>query len=323
VSRERVEQHWAGVLAGAELGPDEERELLAAIEADPGLREELLRDLDTDGLLRAAGLDAADGAPLARAFREHLANERDADAFIGKTRARFRRERRRPAVAAAAAAALILAACGLALVLARRPDPGTAPAGRVRDFAPPREWSAADGNPAAGTGGARWRLDEVWPDDPLQTANYRPLEWDGRKWYAARHALGHRPGAERREEGLRLSARTWWPQHPGSKLAALVFVAPADGAYRIDGAVTLRVWEGGSPQPVGLDVLRADRAAGSVERLLTIRLKDGETAGFGGLPTELQSGQELIWVPAFPALGHVAAHYDFQDLKLVRVEDSP
>ncbi len=121
-------------------------------------------------------------------------------------------------------------------------------------YSPPATWRGktigkTEGNPWADDKGPRWRLDQIYPDDFLKAENWKPMAWatiqkvDG--WY---NELGNQGGNPRIsiaggkfEIGLYSAADNFdW-----LKTAAVVFVAPKDGDYRVKFAATATRWEGG------------------------------------------------------------------------------
>ena len=174
---------------------------------------------------------------------------------------------------------------------------------------------SADGNPYLVDGLPRWRVDRVWPDDPLQVANYHPLLWsDNQQWLDPEHSHGGQPVATTGDAAVSLGARTAWPGQPGAKLPALVFVPPAAGVYRVSGKAEVRIWYG--EPPVTLRALRLDRTTGEAAELAswTAAAKDASLAI--ELPAvDLAMGQELAFVPGL-SHGLQAANIKLSELAI-------
>jgi ferric-dicitrate binding protein FerR (iron transport regulator) len=75
---------WARHLAGEEFSAEEQRALVAALEADPALRETLMGDLDLDGALRGLAAARRTGDAFVRTLADCVAPERDATRFVRK-----------------------------------------------------------------------------------------------------------------------------------------------------------------------------------------------------------------------------------------------
>lgn len=163
-----------------------------------------------------------------------------------------------------------------------------------------------------------WRFDQVWPDDPLQVANYTPLVWSGRHWRASDQGSGGQPSAELSDSSVGLGVRMWWPDQLGSKLASLAFIAPADGTYMVEGAARTEILEGGTARPIQLQVLALDRTSTSVSTVATIPLTGSRLLDLQEL-VPLQARQELVFLPRFPEKGRVACTVRLEGLRISRV----
>jgi WD40 repeat protein len=142
---ERIQELWSQYLAGEELSPADERELLAAMKNDGNLRAQLLNDERLDGMLHAAGRGKEDAESFTRSVADRLAAENTGRKFISGVRKRVQlesgqnaaaappRSTRRPLrrrseswspVSLAIAAIVALAALGIAFqVLTKKPQP--------------------------------------------------------------------------------------------------------------------------------------------------------------------------------------------------------
>lgn len=181
-------------------------------------------------------------------------------------------------------------------------------------YSPPRTWRA----PATGEGvanpltlpdGGTWRLDQIWPPEPLNPTAHAPLIWtEGNQWSAAAHSFGGQPTARLERATLVLAARSAWSgggDAGGQKLPSIVFVAPAKGAYRLVGQANAHVWQGKGP--VRLLVLR--RTTTNVTEIASLDLPDRQAMplDLGAVSLDLEQGQELVLVPTF-ANKHCAAN---------------
>jgi hypothetical protein len=156
---------------------------------------------------------------------------------------------------------------------------------------------STDGNPILTGGRPVWRLDQLWPDNPIMADAYIPLAWSGTEWKATEHEQGGQPAARVENGSLRASVRGPWTGNAGQKTCALLFVAPQAGIYVATGTAKSMPWEGGA-KTFKLGVFKKDtqRAA----PLQTIELpRDGSPVPFK-VRVELTAGHELVFLPLMP-----------------------
>lgn len=179
---------------------------------------------------------------------------------------------------------------------------------------------AADGNPYVVEGKHVWRLDRVWPDDPMKVQDYRPLVWSVRQsWHDPKNSHGGQPGAKAGKGKVSLGARTAWGgkgSGKGHKLPALVFVVPANGTYRAVGELNVRIWHGRAPS--WMRVLKLDRKGGKVEEIGLVKApaKKG-TVPLSVRMSGLKAGQEIVFVPKFGG-GMNAGNFEFRKFSIRR-----
>ena len=198
----------------------------------------------------------------------------------------------------------------------------------LRSYPLPTDWKgsktdSAQGNPYRVDSRPTWRLDQVWPDDPAKVDHYLPMVWNGLFWRASEQNSGGQPSAEVSENGLGLGVRMWWPDQLGSKLASLAFVAPADGVYAVEGSVRADLWEGGSPQPLSLQILKMDRKEKQITEIASIPLATPQLLELQDLVVPLKAQQELIFLPRFPERSRLACTAVFEGLQVHRVTLKP
>ncbi len=157
------------------------------------------------------------------------------------------------------------------------------------------------GNPVVVDGAPRWRLDQVWPGDPMKAGNYTPLAWNGKAWAAKEHSHGGQPAAGFRKDGPFLANRTAWGGNPGNKYAALSFIAPADGTYVAStDAVHLKMWEGGPPAYLRVIRFGTDEAGTEVAK---IELKKNRADNpLPAVTASLEKGDRLTFIGVFPRM---------------------
>jgi DNA-binding transcriptional ArsR family regulator len=176
---------------------------------------------------------------------------------------------------------------------------------KAANLGPPAGWAGtkpgtSDGNPSPASLNGQWRVNQVWPDDPLDAANYHPLTWNGTEWQANEHAFGGQPSVDTTKTAVRLSCRAVWSGNPGEKIAALSFIAPSAGRYRLRIAPALSEWEG-KGSTVELRVIMCP-ASGHGSLIMALPIKDGETGDLHTDAIPLQAGERLVLVPHFTRL---------------------
>ena len=144
-----------------------------------------------------------------------------------------------------------------------------------------------------------WRLDQLWPDDPSIAANYHPLVWMGSRWGAKEHAQGGHPSASVSDGSFTAGSLGPWngPDVRHQKTAALVFIAPSAGVYRVAGVASTKPWEG-TAKVFRLGILKKDTQRAASLRTLELP-RDGTRVPFE-LAIELTAGHELLFVPLMP-----------------------
>ncbi len=175
--------------------------------------------------------------------------------------------------------------------VAARPAANVMPAS-AQAYSLPNFWDGQQNGSAAGNPATVWRLDQVWPEDILQRADYKPLVWGGQNWVATDQKFGSATGKV--ENGvLTLGLRSAWGVSgdvAGSKLAALVFVAPAKSHYTLSGTARASIWQG--DDKVLLHVLQDDGQKLTPLKVLSLP-KDTDVT-LDGVEADLDAGQTLI-----------------------------
>ncbi len=185
---------------------------------------------------------------------------------------------------------------------------------------PPEGWSGdkpgtSAGNPALVDGVAQWRVDQIWPDDPLVAAHHRPLVWNGSEWIAEQDSFGGQPAVDTAKTAVRLSCRAVWSGAPGEKLAALSFIAPRAGRYRLRVKPAVALWEGRGAS-VEIRLIRLPES-GDGDQVAALTVKDGEVGELDSGPLDLAAGARLTLVPRFPGW-HIAGTIELRDLGVER-----
>lgn len=174
-----------------------------------------------------------------------------------------------------------------------------------------------DGNPAVVDGKPMWRLDQIWPDDPMNPKNYLPMRWNGKNWYAKENTFGGQPGVDVGEQRVSLAVRAGWAGAGESRLAALVFIAPSAGKYTVAANVKTDLWSGDKSEPHDLRILKVDKKAGTVSKVRKVELVSATPRDLADISVDLAEGDELAFVPTFPHM-HMAATVMLTNVKIAK-----
>jgi hypothetical protein len=194
-----------------------------------------------------------------------------------------------------------------------------APATATAGYKLPAAWDGtekgqATGNPIAAGGQPIWRLDRLFPEDAIMTANYAPMVWQGTRWAAPDHTHAGHPSASVESGRITLAAMGPWSGELNfPKIPVLSFLAPQNGTYQITGTARARPWEGGAKTYM-LSLRKKDtqRAAEFASIALP---RDGTPVPFTA-EVDLSSGHELLFVPLMHGLHHNAVNFTLDALTI-------
>lgn len=169
----------------------------------------------------------------------------------------------------------------------------------------PQTWEgetkdAADNNPVMADGKPLWRLDQLTPKaDRILPASYKPLVWKGTQWGVTSGGQGGHPSAIASSGSLKMGILGPWsgPGTDHQKVAALVFMPPKDGVYRVTANISAKKWEGGA-KTYQFVVLKKD-----TQRLAEVKqielASDGTPVALEA-EVDLTTGHELVLMPLMP-----------------------
>jgi len=181
---------------------------------------------------------------------------------------------------------------------------------------------SANGNPIAAGGQPIWRLDRLYPEDAIMTANYSPLVWGGTVWIAPDHSQGGHPSAKVENGTVSFGALGPWGGNEFNfpKIPALAFIAPESGIYKVTGTAKSKPWDGGAKTiPLSLRKKDTQRAA----EVKTIQLpRDGTAVPFEA-EVELTTGHELLFVPMMHGLDNNASNITIENLAIGKKGGNP
>ena len=178
-----------------------------------------------------------------------------------------------------------------------------------------RTTGTADGNPIVVQGKPVWRLDQLWPDDPIMAANYLPLIWIGANWGVKEHGQGGQPAVVVSDGVFEAAVRGPWagPDMDHQRVAGLVFAAPRSGVFRVTGSAKAKPWEGGA-KVFRLSIRKKDTQRVAEVGLLELP-RDG-TAIPMDFRIDLTAGHELVFLPLMPDW-HNGAHISIENLVVI------
>lgn len=162
----------------------------------------------------------------------------------------------------------------------------------------PDRWAGSDKGSDAGSvlsAGEQpiWSLEQVWPADPMQAANYRPMVWGGDQWVAPSDGHGGQPQAKRTPEQVTLTTRAPHGEPPHLRTASLSFIVPEAGRYHLAGKAASQMWDGKNDTTL----LILHRSGDEVRELTSLKLADGKSAGLDEVTFEAKAGDRISLVP--------------------------
>ncbi len=177
------------------------------------------------------------------------------------------------------------------------------------DFKLPSAWQgtekgSAKGNPVCAGDKPVWRLDQVWPDDPVMASNYIPLRWSGTEWAPAANGAGGQPAVTIESGDIDFAVRGSWTGNEGQRIAGLAFIAPAGGTYHVTGKACAKPWAGGA-EKFKLGIFKKDTQRCALQCVIEMP-RSGEPVDID-LRVDLSAGHELALLPLMPDW-HNAAH---------------
>ena len=178
------------------------------------------------------------------------------------------------------------------------------------------EKGSAKGNPVSAGDKPVWRLDQVWPDDPVMASNYVPLRWSGAEWAPLANGAGGQPAVFIESGDIDFAVRGSWTGNEGQRIAGLAFIAPADGSYHVTGKASSKPWEGGA-RKFKLGIFKKDTQRCASQCVIDMP-RSGEPVDID-LRVDLTAGHELVLLPLMPDW-HNAAHIRISGLTVEQAE---
>jgi hypothetical protein len=169
-------------------------------------------------------------------------------------------------------------------------------------FRLPASWEgvkkgSTDGNPVTAGGKPVWRIDRVYPDQHIMAENYSPAPWSGTEWHPEDHQQGGQPSARVENGTAKLSVSGPWKGIEFQKIAAVVFIVPKDGVYRVRAQANSKPWSGGA-KTFRLVVLKKDTQHAADVKAFDLP-RNGTSVQLD-FTVELTAGHELVFLPLIP-----------------------
>ncbi|MEO8352409.1 MAG: hypothetical protein ABI680_11805 [Chthoniobacteraceae bacterium] len=171
----------------------------------------------------------------------------------------------------------------------------------------------AAGNPIASGGQPIWRLDRLFPADPIMTSNYSPMVWSNGVRTAPDHTQGGHPSAKVEDGSVNFGALGPWGGNEFNfpKIPVLAFVAPKNGIYNVTGTAKSKPWDGNA-KSIELTLRKKDTQR-AVEVSSVSLPRDGTPVPFSA-EVELNAGHELLFVPMMNDLHNNASNISIENL---------
>jgi hypothetical protein len=175
---------------------------------------------------------------------------------------------------------------------------------------------SAEGNPVAVDGKPIWRVDRLLPADPIMPDHYTAMVWGNQVWTAPDKTQGGHPSAKIADGNINFGTMGAWAGDMNfQKLAALAFIAPEPGAYRVTGTARSKPWEGGA-KIFRLGIFKKD-AQRAVELEILELPRDGSPVPFA-IEADLSTGHELVFATQMPDM-HNATNTRIETLEIRRL----
>ena len=164
---------------------------------------------------------------------------------------------------------------------------------RLPDVWDGEEMKSDKGNPAMNGGKPVWRVDHLFPTDAIMPGNYKPMVWGNQVWKAPDHEHGGHPSASLKDGDMNFGTMGPWNGDMNfKKQAALSFIVPEGGVYRIRAIAKSRPWDGRND--AFLHVMKRDeQRVGEIEK--SILPPDGEPVEID-VTVDAARGHELVFL---------------------------
>jgi len=169
---------------------------------------------------------------------------------------------------------------------------------RLPDVWDGEEPKSDKGNPAMSGDMPIWRVDHLYPTDAIMPANYKPMIWGNQRWEAPDHSQGGHPSLALKDGTIQMGTLgPWGGDQNFPKQAALSFIVPESGTYKIKATAKSNPW-GGSKADVFVRVLKRDEQRVGEIRKFTLNA-DGTPVTIE-IEVDAAEGHELVLLTEMP-----------------------
>lgn len=168
----------------------------------------------------------------------------------------------------------------------------------------PATWDGAtkkssQGNPAMNGDQPIWRVDQLYPNNPIMPANYIPMVWGNQRWEAPEHGQGGHPSATLKDGKVQFGTMGPWdgPDVRFKKQTALAFIVPASGVYRLQATAASKPWGGTKADAFVYIMKRDEQRVGEIKKYA---LKADGPAVTIDVEVDAAPGHELLFLTEMP-----------------------
>ncbi|NJK90536.1 MAG: hypothetical protein HC904_01115 [Blastochloris sp.] len=176
--------------------------------------------------------------------------------------------------------------------------------GQTKIYRLPDVWDGVEkksskGNPVLNGDQPIWRVDRLYPNDPIMPANYSPMVWGNQRWEAPDYSQGGHPSVTLKDGLVSMGTLGPWNGKDTNfkKQPALVFIVPESGVYQIQFTAHSDPW-GGTKADAFLYLMKRDEQR--VGELKKITLKADQTPIKFELELDAASGHEIVILSEMP-----------------------
>jgi len=161
------------------------------------------------------------------------------------------------------------------------------------------EKKTSRGNPALNGDKPIWRVDQLYPNDPIMPANYIPMVWGNQRWEAPGHGQGGHPSATFKDGRVQFGTLGPWNGADTNfkKQTALAFIVPASGVYRLQATAKSSPWGGTKADAFVYVMKRDEQRVGEIKKYA---LKADGPAVTIDVEVDASVGHELLFLTEIP-----------------------
>ncbi len=196
-------------------------------------------------------------------------------------------------------------------------DEGKSKVYRLPDVWNGEEKRSSKGNPVLHGDQPIWRVDRLYPNDPLMPANYSPMVWGNERWEAPDHSQGGHPSVTFKDGVVQMGTLGRWDGKDTNfkKQAALVFIVPESGLYQIQATLSSHPWGGTKADALVYLMKRDEQRVGQIKKF---QLTADKTPVKLDIELEASAGHELVILTEMPN-HNSSTNVVVKDLKITHI----